>query len=312
MQSTFNRREWSKLMLTGVAGAMIPSALSAKSTLYRPSFVLGIQTYSLRDRSREDAIQMMKELGIKSCEIWQGHIEPREFQSVRNLTPEQLRVRQESLIKWRQQADMKDIAAMRKQFKDAGIHIQAYASNMNDATSDHDMELAFRIAKALKTDTLTTSATITSMKRIDAFAQKYKIRVGMHNHSNVDRPNDFSSPESFTRAMEGCSSYTRINLDIGHFVAANFDPVDFIKNNHQKIVCLHIKDRKKNQGINVPFGEGDTPIKEVLELVRDNQWPIPANIEYEYNGPDTKTELNKCMQYCRDIINNKKQATRTP
>ncbi|MBX2922975.1 MAG: sugar phosphate isomerase/epimerase [Chitinophagaceae bacterium] len=304
-QNKFNRREWSKLMLTGFAGALLPSALSANVPAYKYSFVLGVQTYSMRDQSREGAIQMMKELGIKSCEIWQGHIEPKEFQWARNITPEQLQARQESLLKWRQQVNMKEIAAMRKQFTKAGIHIQAYASNMNDATSDHDIELAFRIAEALQTDTLTTSATITSMKRIDAAAQKYKIKVGMHNHSNVDRPNDFSSPESFERAMEGCSSYTRINLDIGHFVAANFDPVDFIRKNHEKIVCLHVKDRKKNQGVNVPFGEGDTPIKEVLELIRDNQWPIPANIEYEYNGPDTKTELGKCFEYCKKIFNSK-------
>lgn len=219
-----------------------------------------------------------------------------------NITAEQLKERQDALIKWKRQLDMQDIAGMYKQFKDAGIKIQAYSANVNDSTSDHDMELNFKIAKALGTDTLTTSATITSMKRMDGFAQKYKIKVGMHNHSNVDRPNDFSTPESFTKAMEGCSSYTRINLDIGHFVAANFDPVDFITKNHDKIVCIHVKDRKKNQGMNVPFGEGDTPIKQVLTLIRDNNWPIPANVEYEYNGADTKTELEKCIQYCKNIV----------
>ncbi|MFT3704009.1 MAG: sugar phosphate isomerase/epimerase [Agriterribacter sp.] len=301
-QKKFTRREWSKLALTGLSGALLPSAFSANIVSYKSSFVLGVQTYSLRDRSREEAIQTMKELGVTSCEIWQGHIEPREFQWAKNLTQEQLNARQASLIEWKQKLDMKEIAAMRKQFKDAGIKVQAYAANMNDSTSDHDIELAFKIAKALGTDTLTTSATITAMKRIDAFAQKYAIKVGMHNHSNVDRPNDFSTPDSFTRAMEGCSSYTRINLDIGHFVAANFDPVDFITKNHDQIVCIHVKDRRKNQGVNVPFGEGDTPIKQVLELIRNNNWPIPANIEYEYNGADTKTELGKCIQYCKNII----------
>lgn len=292
-------------MLTGFAGAVLPSALSANNLSFKASFILGVQSYSLRDKSREEAIQIMKELGIKSCEVWQGHIEPQEFQWARNITAEQLKERQDSLVKWKQQLDMKEIAAMYKQFKNAGIKIQAYSANMNDSTSDHDVELNFKIAKALGTDTLTTSATITSMKRIDAYAQKYKIKVGMHNHSNVDRPNDFSTPESLQKAMEGCSSFTRINLDIGHFVAANLDPVDFIKNNHDRIVCLHVKDRKKNQGENVPFGEGDTPIKQVLELVRDNGWPIPANIEYEYGGADTKTALGKCIQYCRDIIDRK-------
>lgn len=290
-------------MLTGLSGIIFSSALPAKTlTVLKPSFIIGVQSYSLRDKSREEAIQIMKELGVKSCELWQGHIEPGEFQWARNITAAQLKERQESLIKWKQQLNLKEIALMYKQFKSAGIKIQAYSANMNDNTSDHDVELNFKIAKALGTDTLTTSATITSMKRIDSFAQKYKIKVGMHNHSNVDRPNDFSTPESFQKAMEGCSSYTRINLDIGHFVAANLDPVDFIKNNHEKIVCLHIKDRKKNQGANVVFGEGDTPIKQVLELVRDNGWAIPANIEYEYNGADTKTELGECIQYCKDII----------
>ncbi|MGN6494288.1 MAG: sugar phosphate isomerase/epimerase family protein [Agriterribacter sp.] len=305
-QNKFNRREWSKLMLAGLAGTVLPAALSANSLSYASPFVLGVQSYSLRDKTREEALQILKELGIKSCEVWAGHIEPREFQGMRGLTAEQAKARQESLVEWRKHVDMKEIAAINKQFKSAGVKVQAYSCNMNDNTSDHDMELAFKIARALGTDTLTTSATITSMKRIDGFAQKYKIKVGMHNHSNVDRPNDFSTPDTFKRAMEGCSSYTRINLDIGHFVAANFDPVDFIQKNHDKIVCLHVKDRKKNQGVNVPFGEGDTPIKQVLELVHDNKWPIPANIEYEYNGADTKTELGKCIQYCRNIIDAKK------
>lgn len=305
-QSKINRREWSKLMLTGLTGAMLPSVLSANSWPYAPSFVIGVQTYSLRDKPREEAIKILKELGIKSAEVWQGHIEPREYQWTRFSTAEEVKAKKEAAVKWRQQVNVKDFEAIGKEFKSAGIKVQAYSANMNDDTSDHDMELQFKIAKALKTDTLTTSATITSMKRIDGFAQQYKIKVGMHNHSNVNRPNDFSTPETFKKAMEGCSSYTRINLDIGHFVAANLDPVDFIKNNHDKIVCIHVKDRKKNQGENVPFGEGDTPIKQVIELIRDNNWPIPANIEYEYNGTDTKTELGKCIQYCRDIAVNKK------
>ncbi len=310
-QNKFNRREWSKLMLTGTFGALMPSFItscnqpdSSKSAQDIYKFILGIQTYSMRDRSREDAIQLMKELGITSAEVWAGHIEPREYQLTRFDTPDEVKVKLDAVKKWRQEVDMADFKTMSKQFADAGITVQAYSYNMNDNTSDHDVEQAFKIAEILGTDTMTTSATITSMKRIDSYAQKYKIKVGMHNHSNVNRPNDFSTPETFEKAMEGCSDYTRINLDIGHFVAANLDPLDFLNKNHEKIVCLHVKDRKKEQGPNVPFGEGDTPIKEVLELVRNNQWNIPANIEFEYEG-DTKTEIAKCMQYCHNIIDGK-------
>ena len=297
-----SRRTWSKMMLAGSLGTVLPPMLSFSQPGKPYTFTLGIQTYSMRDRSREDAIQMMKELGITSAEVWAGHIEPREYQWTRFSTEDEVKAKIAALEKWRQKANMKAFEKMREQFAAAGIKVQAYSFNMNDNTSDHDVDMAFRIARALGTDTLTTSATITSMKRIDSYAQQYKIKVGMHNHSNVGRPNDFSTPESFEKAMEGCSHYTCINLDIGHFVAANLDPVAFLRNNHGKVVCLHIKDRKKDQGDNVPFGEGDTPIKAVLELVRNNQWNIPANIEYEYNGADTQTEINRCMQYCKDII----------
>jgi sugar phosphate isomerase/epimerase len=126
--------------------------------------------------------------------------------------------------------------------------------------------------------------------------------VAMHGHSDLKDPNQFATPESFAKAI-AMSKYYRINLDIGHFTAANFDAVDFIEKNHDKIVLLHVKDRKKDEGPNMPFGEGDTPIKQVLLLLKKNKWPVPAFIEYEYKGTGTsQEEVAKCYQYCKDAL----------
>jgi len=102
--------------------------------------------------------------------------------------------------------------------------------------------------------------------------------------------------------MAGRSEYINVNLDIGHFFAAGYDPVDFINKHHDRIVTLHIKDRKSNHGPNVPFGQGETPIKPVLQLLETKKYKIPANIEYEYEGADTVAEVRKCLDYCKAAL----------
>lgn len=292
---TFTRREWSKLTFAATAGLLIS---------FRPSreVVIGMQSYSLRDRSLNDALAAMVDLGITSCELWAGHVEPREAQWERNSTPADNERKKALLDKWRATLKMEEIQGIRDQFRKAGIRIQAYTANIKDNITEHDLEQQFRIAAALGTDSITTSATVSVMKRVDVYARQYKIQVGMHNHAHTNLPNEFSTPDSFERGMAGLSDYIKINLDIGHFTAAGFDAVSFMKEHHEKIICIHIKDRKKDQGPNVPLGEGDTPIGAVLRLIRDNGWPIPANIEYEYNGADTITELRKSIAYCRNLL----------
>ena len=91
-------------------------------------------------------------------------------------------------------------------------------------------------------------------------------------------------------------------LDIGHFTAANFDALAYLDEHHDRIVSLHVKDRRRNQGPYVPFGEGDAPIVAVLRRVRDRGWPIPLNIEYEYEGADTVQEVRRCLEYCQKAL----------
>jgi len=81
--------------------------------------------------------------------------------------------------------------------------------------------------------------------------------------------------------------------------------VAYIEANHGRITSLHVKDRKKDHGPNVPFGEGDTPIKEVLQLMAKEKYAFPANIEFEYRvpeGSDVVTEVGKCLKYCKEAL----------
>jgi sugar phosphate isomerase/epimerase len=134
------------------------------------------------------------------------------------------------------------------------------------------------------------------------FAEKHKMVVAMHGHSDLKDPNQFAKPESFAEA-EAMTKYFKTNLDIGHFTAANFDAVDYIQKHHDEIVLLHLKDRKKNEGPNTIWGEGETPIKQVLTLLKDKKYKIPALIEYEYKGESSSpVEVKKCLDYCEAAL----------
>jgi len=280
----YSRREFSKLALAALPAAAAFARINSKVH----GVQIGVQSYSFRDRSLDDAIKAMVEVGLGECELFAGHVEPKMSRA--------------DLRQWRTTVSLDEFHKIRKKFDDAGILLYAYNYSFRDDYTDEEIARGFEMAKALGVSIITASSTLSVVDRVDKEASKNQIRVGFHGHSDTKHPNEFSSPETFAKAMEGRSPYINVNLDIGHFFAAGFDPVDFIGKHHERIVTLHIKDRKKNDGENMPFGEGDTPIKPVFQLLKKNKYGIPANIEYEYKGADTVVEVKKCFEYCKQAL----------
>jgi sugar phosphate isomerase/epimerase len=205
------------------------------------------------------------------------------------LSPEQQKFREDQ-AKWRtSEATMNKYRDLRKQFDDAGIELALLCYNMNGNIADEEIDYAFRMAQALGVKGITSSSTVTIAKRVAAFADKYKTIWAGHGHDDVCDPEQFAKPETFELIM-GLSPYIYVNLDIGHYTAAGYDPVPFIRRYNARITNLHLKDRfrtlGRGRGANVRWGDGETPIREVLQLLRREQYAFPANIEYEYQGTD--------------------------
>jgi sugar phosphate isomerase/epimerase len=289
--SVYTRRDFAKIAM---AGLPLGTAL-AKINSKIDGVQIGVQSYSFRDRPLDAAIQAMVEDGLGECELFSPHIEPGPM-------PRKGPVNREELRKWRLTVPMEEIKAVRKKFDDAGIWLFAFNYSFRDDFTDPEIERGFQMAQALGVKVITASSTVSVMPRVAPMAEKYKITVGVHGHNNVKDPNEFATPESFAKAM-ALSKMIGVNLDIGHFTAANFDAVSYIEQHHDRITNLHLKDRKKNDGPNVPFGEGETPIKQVLLLLKQKKYNIPANIEYEYKGKDDSVvEVKKCLDYCKQAL----------
>ena len=173
---------------------------------------------------------------------------------------------------------------------------------LGEPGSSEEIDRGFGMAKALGAEIITASTTLDVAKRIVPFAEKHQMVVAMHGHSRSDNPNEFATPQSFAAALK-MSKYFKINLDLGHFTACNFDAVAYVREHHADITNLHLKDRRKNQGDNLPWGQGDTPIREVLQLLKREGWPIRAYVEYEYRGQSNPVdEVKKCVAYAKQVL----------
>lgn len=206
----------------------------------------------------------------------------------------------EQLTEWRKSVPMDRVKEFRAHYEKAGLLIEIVKVDGIFGMADEETDYAFTLAKTLGGRAISTeiSHKKEELKRLGGFADKHGFMVGYHGHATT-------TPEHWEEAF-ALAKFNGANVDLGHFVAGNnASPVPFLTRYHERVTHVHLKDRKFNNGPNTPFGEGDTPIAEVLRLIRDNKWNIQATIEFEYQVPTGSTrmkELARTIQFCRDAL----------
>lgn len=315
--TTYSRRDFTKLALTALPAAGLLSsapALHAASAAKPNSKVRGVQiglnvpySFGQPTMSGDEILANCVKLGLSGVELRAQSVEvflgaPSEL--VYSKAAVATGANTPSMAAWRKTAPVAKAAEFRKKYADAGVAIEIVKVDRIFNFSDAELDYVFALAKALGARAISTeiSKNEAEHKRLGGFADKHKLLVGLHGHHT-------SNMEHFEHAFAH-AKYLGANLDIGHYVGGgNGSPVDFLKKHHARVSHIHVKDRKvgtaAKAGDNMPFGQGDTPIKDVLRLIRDNKWPIQATIEYEYRvpaGSDRMAEIAKCIQFCREAL----------
>jgi sugar phosphate isomerase/epimerase len=222
------------------------------------------------------------------------------------MTPEQQAAQQEQAAKlkaWRTSVSMDAFKKLRKMYNDAGVTIYAW-KQLSPNMSDEEFEYIFNVAQALGCThtTLELPTDAGQLKRIGDFAMKKKVYAAYHTHAQ-------GNMTAFDQAF-ALSKGNMANVDFGHWVAAGNvggTPMQFLQKHHDRISSFHLKDRTTPEhcAFNLPWGTGETPIREILQLVKKNKWKIPASIELEYaipEGSDAVREVRKCVDYCRSVL----------
>lgn len=288
------------------ACAVIPRRAAAAAMAGRPSSVfggvrVGAISYSYRSAltSAEELLEALLADGLSEVEMMGSHIQAFAGIAVaagggggkkKNAAPPRYTdaQREEQLVKCR---------ALRKMFNDAGVTIHIH--KMPFGPSDEEVDFNFLVAKALGCAAITTERSDAAVKRLAPFAEKHRLWVGFHNHTA-------KFPAVEADALVDAGNYVGFNFDVGHYVAGTKgqSPIPVLEKYHARIVNLHLKDRTADGG-NLPWGQGQTPIKEILRLMRREKWTFPADIELEYKipeGSDAVKEVAKCVAYCREAL----------
>lgn len=231
------------------------------------------------------------------------------------MTPEQIEARRkaaEEVRNWRLAAKMDKYKELRRIWEDAGVKIYAFKLPPTKEMADGEYEYIWNVAETLGANHITMEYPYNDdelLQRVGEFAAKRKLAIAFHTHGQ-------GAATMFDKAL-AVSKYTMLNFDIGHFYGVNgLSPVPVIEKYHDRIASLHLKDRKGPQaasenrgpgggGPNMPWGEGATPLKDVLQLMKKRKFKFPGSIEYEYDTPAGSTELaeiRKCVEYARKAL----------
>lgn len=286
---------------------------------------IGVITYSYRTMpgTAEQILQHVINSGISAIELMGDAIEDYAGKPVnpvkftggqRGQRPElteeqktQIAAYAKEVAAWRAAVSMDKFREVGKMYKKAGVDIYAFKPNaLNPNNTDAEIEYALRAAKALGARSVTVEipGDPAHSKRLGDLASKHKVYIGYHAHTQA-------TDTAWDTALNQ-SPYNSLNLDCGHYIAAGGNNtkdtlLKLIETKHDRITSMHLKDRKtkENGAANMPWGQGDTPIVEVLNLLKEKKYKIPVSIELEYEipeGSDAVKETQKCLAYAKKAL----------
>jgi sugar phosphate isomerase/epimerase len=321
----YTRRDLGKLTLAAGTASRL---LAAKPNSNFGGVQIGAITYSFRalPSSAEEVLKYCLDCGISAIELMSNVAESYAGAPAQGgrggpapegrgqgrggrapLTPEQQAAMQKAaaeLKDWRLSVSMDKYKAFRKLYNDAGISIYAFKLPPTMSMSDQEYAYIWNVAETLGANHVTMELPTNEahLQRVADYAVKRKLRIAFHTHGQ-------GGESGFEKALKA-SPYTALNLDVGHYFGVNGQsPVPVIVKYHDRISSLHLKDRKapapEGAGANVPWGQGGTPLKEILQTLKKNKYKFPGSIEYEYDTPegsDVVSEVKKCVQFCKDAL----------
>lgn len=268
-----NRREYLK-----AAASMLAStgAWAQEYRIQSADIKLGVASYSFRKFSREQAIQMTKQLGTPYLNV-------KDFHLSLSSTPEQIK-------------------AAKKEFADAGIVLVGCGNVAFDKDDEADIRHKFEYAKLAGFPLIVCAPTHTTLPKLEKFVQEYNIKIAVHNHGPEDK--NFPTPQSVLKAVQNLDPRCGLCMDIGHTSRTGVDIVASIAEAGPRLLDMHAKDLAKPlvKESQMPVGDGRLPIKGIFAQLVKMGYRGSVNLEYEIDENNPLPGMQKSFTYMRGVL----------
>jgi len=282
------RRSFLKFAALGAVGAAFtkPDAVRAALATGRPPVALpptedvgvklGVASFSLRNFSREKAIEMTKALGTPYINFKSVHL-PYD-------------------------ASPSEIAAARAEVDAAGLHIVGGGLITFETDTDDGVRKYFDYAKAAGMPVMVSTCHPGVLPRVEKFVRQYNIKIAIHNHGPEDK--DFPSPYDVLKAVKGMDPRIGLCIDVGHTVRTGTDVVRAVVDAGPRLLDMHVKDLRdlKVMESQCIVGEGKIPIVEIFRQLRAMRYAGYVNLEYEIDAADPLPGMKQSFAYMRGVL----------
>ena len=250
--------------------AVVASALPQTACGAKPNeFQLGIQMYSLRKYSLDDALRHARDLGFAQVEFYRGML-PTD-------------------------ASVEEIRATQGKVAAHGLTISAHGVNKLTADAEANRRI-FQFAKTLGIRTITADPDPDSFANLDELVKEFDIRIAIHNHGPAHR---YNKVIDVLDAIEAHDDRIGACADLGHFIRSGENATEVIRLLQGRLYGIHLKDfaEMKEKSAGVVLGKGHLDVEGVFYALKSTGFPSDGaiSLEYEENPDDPIEEIRQCV-----------------
>jgi sugar phosphate isomerase/epimerase len=275
--ANLNRRNF----LTGAAAlAGLPAALAVTTEEHHWDDVkLGVATYSLREFSRAEAIEILKALGVGYVNIKSMHM-PYE-------------------------ASVDELKAAQAEYQAAGLEIVA-GGNISLKGDEAETKTLLTYAKNAGFPTVVCAPTHDNLGVIEKYAKQLGLKIAIHNHGPEDKL--YPTAASVIERVKNMDPCMGLCYDVGHASRSGEDVIEGIEMAGARLHDMHIKDLSEfdSSRRQVEVGKGKIPVAEIFKTLKKTKYPGYVNLEYEINAKAPQQGMAESFSYMRGVLDGQK------